>query len=63
MVNILCGDYVSARVWAIDYDGVNPATSTQITTAPGSITSFGQMKIRSCILFRLMAKFIDLFQQ
>lgn len=37
----ICGDYVSARVWAIDYDGVNPATSTQITTAPGSITSFG----------------------
>jgi glucose/arabinose dehydrogenase len=37
----ICGDYVSARVWAIDYDGINPATSTQITTAPGSITSFG----------------------
>lgn len=38
----IVGDYVSARVWAIDYDGVNPATSTQITTAPGSIPSFGQ---------------------
>lgn len=37
----ICGDYISARVWAIDYDGINPATSTQITTAPGSITSFG----------------------
>ena len=37
----ICGDYVSARVWAIDYDGINPATSAQITTAPGSITSFG----------------------
>jgi glucose/arabinose dehydrogenase len=37
----ICGDYVSARVWAIEYDGINPATSTQITTAPGSITSFG----------------------
>ena len=37
----ICGDYVSARVWAINYDGINPATSTQITTAPGSITSFG----------------------
>lgn len=38
----IVGDYVSARVWAIDYDGINPATSTQITTASGSITSFGQ---------------------
>lgn len=37
----ICGDYVSTRVWAIDYDGINPATSVQITTAPGSITSFG----------------------
>ncbi|HEX9252965.1 MAG TPA: PQQ-dependent sugar dehydrogenase [Ignavibacteriaceae bacterium] len=36
------GDYVTARVWALDYDGINPATSTQITTAPGSITSFGE---------------------
>jgi len=38
----IVGDYVSARVWAIEYDGINPATSNQITTAPGSITSFGQ---------------------
>jgi len=38
----ICGDYVSARVWALEYDGINPATSTQITTAPGSITSFGE---------------------
>jgi hypothetical protein len=37
----ICGDYVSARVWALEYDGTIPATSTQITTAPGSITSFG----------------------
>jgi len=37
----ICGDYGSARVWAIEYDGINPATSTQITTASGSITSFG----------------------
>ncbi|HCY77049.1 MAG TPA: glucose sorbosone dehydrogenase [Ignavibacteriales bacterium] len=35
------GDYVSARVWALEYDGINPAVNTQITTAPGSITSFG----------------------
>lgn len=35
------GDYVSARVWALTYDGINPASNTQITTAAGSITSFG----------------------
>ena len=38
----ICGDYVTARVWALDYDGINPATSNQITTAPASITSFGE---------------------
>ncbi len=35
------GDYVSARVWALEYDGINPAVNTLITTAAGSITSFG----------------------
>ena len=35
------GDYGSARVWSIEYDGINPAVNTQITTASGSITSFG----------------------
>ena len=35
------GDYGSARVWSIEYDGINPAINTQITTASGSITSFG----------------------
>lgn len=35
------GDYVSARVWSLEYDGVNPAVNTQITQAAGSITSFG----------------------
>lgn len=35
------GDYVSTRVWALEYDGVNPTVNTQITQAPGSITSFG----------------------
>lgn len=35
------GDYVTAKVWALEYDGVNPATNSLITTAPGSITSFG----------------------
>lgn len=35
------GDYVSTRVWALEYDGINPTVNTQITQAPGSITSFG----------------------
>ena len=35
------GDYGSARVWSLEYDGINPAVNTQITTASGSITSFG----------------------
>ncbi|HQI42131.1 MAG: hypothetical protein B6D44_17265 [Ignavibacteriales bacterium UTCHB2] len=34
------GDYVSKRVWALEYDGIN-TTNTQITTAAGSISSFG----------------------
>jgi glucose/arabinose dehydrogenase len=35
------GDYVTASVWSLQYDGINPATNNLITTAPGSITSFG----------------------
>jgi len=35
------GDYVSTRVWSLEYDGINPTINTQITQAPGSITSFG----------------------
>lgn len=35
------GDYGTAKVWSIEYDGVNPAVNTLITTAAGSITSFG----------------------
>ncbi|WP_337866042.1 PQQ-dependent sugar dehydrogenase [Ignavibacterium sp.] len=35
------GDYGSRKVWSLLYDGVNPPSNTQITTAVGSITSFG----------------------
>ena len=52
----IVGDYVSARVWAIDYDGVNPATSTQITTAPGSIPSFGQDENKELYLISFNGK-------
>lgn len=34
------GDYGSRRVWSLLYDGVNPPSNSQITTAVGSITSF-----------------------
>ncbi|MGQ9644329.1 MAG: PQQ-dependent sugar dehydrogenase [Ignavibacterium sp.] len=35
------GDYGSRKVWSLFYDGVNPPSNTQITTAAGPITSFG----------------------
>ena len=35
------GDYVTASVWSLQYDGINPAINNLLTTAPGSITSFG----------------------
>ena len=35
------GDYVSRKIWAITYDGINPPTNQLLLTAPGSITSFG----------------------
>lgn len=35
------GDFGSARVWALEYVGINPAINNQITTAPGTISSFG----------------------
>lgn len=36
------GDYLSARVWSLEYDGINTTVNTQITIADGSITSFGE---------------------
>jgi len=34
-------DYCSGIVWALEYDGINPATNTTLLTAPSSVTSFG----------------------
>ncbi|HSP87854.1 MAG TPA: PQQ-dependent sugar dehydrogenase [Ignavibacteriaceae bacterium] len=34
-------DYGSDKIWAITYDGINPATNVLLTTATGSPTSFG----------------------
>lgn len=35
------GDYVTQRVWALTYDGINPPTNELLLTAPGTIPSFG----------------------
>ncbi|MFI5237061.1 MAG: PQQ-dependent sugar dehydrogenase [Ignavibacteriales bacterium] len=35
------GDYITKRIWALDYDGINPPTNQLLLTAPGFITSFG----------------------
>jgi len=35
------GDYCSRKVWALDYDGINPPTNQFLLTASGAITSFG----------------------
>lgn len=34
-------DYVMAKIWSLEYDGVNPAINNLLLTAPGSVTSFG----------------------
>ncbi len=35
------GDYGTRKLWALNYDGINPATNEFILTVPGSISSFG----------------------
>ncbi|HEY6436138.1 MAG TPA: PQQ-dependent sugar dehydrogenase, partial [Ignavibacteriaceae bacterium] len=35
------GDYCSRKIWALTYDGINPATNQLLVTATGLITSFG----------------------
>lgn len=34
-------DYGSKRIWALEYDGINPPTNNYLLNAPGSPTSFG----------------------
>jgi glucose/arabinose dehydrogenase len=34
-------DYGSNRIWALEYDGINPATNEYLLNAPASPTSFG----------------------
>lgn len=36
------GDYVTRRIWALSYDGINPPANQLLLTAPGSIPSFGE---------------------
>ena len=35
------GDYCSRKIWALEYDGINPPTNQLLVTAAGPITSFG----------------------
>jgi hypothetical protein len=35
------GDYCSRNIWALQYDGINPAVNQFLTTASSSILSFG----------------------
>ena len=35
------GDYCSNKIWALDYDGINPPTNQLLLTASGGLTSFG----------------------
>lgn len=35
------GDYCSRKIWALEYDGINPPTNEFLLTAPSLITSFG----------------------
>ncbi|MDZ7292551.1 MAG: PQQ-dependent sugar dehydrogenase [candidate division KSB1 bacterium] len=37
----LYGDFVSGRIWALSYDGVNPATNTELIDSNLNIASFG----------------------
>lgn len=35
------GDYITRRVWALEYDGINPPSNQLLLTAPGFVSSFG----------------------
>jgi len=35
------GDYCSNKIWALEYDGINPPTNQLLLTASGGLTSFG----------------------
>ncbi len=35
------GDYCSSKIWALEYDGINPPINQYIITAPGYLNSFG----------------------
>lgn len=36
------GDYVTRRIWALSYDGINAPVNEDVLTAPNDISSFGQ---------------------
>jgi glucose/arabinose dehydrogenase len=35
------GDYCSNKIWALEYDGINPATNQYLLNSTGGLTSFG----------------------
>lgn len=35
------GDYCSAKIWSLEYDGITPPVNTYLLTAPSSVLSFG----------------------
>jgi glucose/arabinose dehydrogenase len=35
------GDYCSAKIWSLEYDGISPPTNTYLLNAPSSLLSFG----------------------
>jgi len=35
------GDYCSNKIWALEYDGINPPTNQLLLTATGGLSSFG----------------------
>jgi len=36
------GDYISGRIWALTYDGINPTTNQLLLDSPYLVSSFGQ---------------------
>ncbi|MCW8806004.1 MAG: T9SS type A sorting domain-containing protein, partial [Ignavibacteriaceae bacterium] len=35
------GDYCSRKIWALEYDGINPPTNQYLLSVSGNLTSFG----------------------
>lgn len=49
-------DYVTRRIWALSYDGINPTTNELLLTAPGSVTSFGEDEFKELYIVSFNGK-------